>query len=343
MAPKIFLTGVTGYIAGDALYALNQKHPDYEYSALVRTQEKADIVKKAFPNVRIVLGGNDDSELLKEEAAKADVVLHAADASDHEGAAKAIAEGIRTGHSKEKPGYWLHTGGTGILTWEDSENNKLGEWSEKEYNDWTGVDELTSLPDSAFHRNVDKVVLEAGIKHGDVIKTNIVCPPTIYGNGRGPINQRGRQVYELAKLVLTGQYVPIIGPGKARWNHIHVADLADVYVLLVEAAVAGNTDAELWGAKGYILTERGEHIWGDLSRTVGKKAVELGYLKSPEEKALEKDAALDQAGFEAISWGLNSRGKAERANKVLGWKPTRCSIEEEVPEILKAEHARLPK
>jgi len=32
-------------------------------------------VKKAFPNVRIVLGGNDDSELLKEEAAKADIVL----------------------------------------------------------------------------------------------------------------------------------------------------------------------------------------------------------------------------------------------------------------------------
>ena len=66
---------MTGYIAGDALYALHEKHPDYEYSALVRTQEKADIVKKAFPNVRIVLGGNDDSDLLKEEAAKADVVL----------------------------------------------------------------------------------------------------------------------------------------------------------------------------------------------------------------------------------------------------------------------------
>lgn len=66
---------MTGYIAGDALYELYQKHPDYEYAALVRSQDKADIVKKAFPNVRIVLGGNDDSELLKEEAAKADIVL----------------------------------------------------------------------------------------------------------------------------------------------------------------------------------------------------------------------------------------------------------------------------
>ena len=68
-------TGVTGYIAGDALFALNKKHPDYEYAALVRTQEKADIVKKAYPNIRIVLGGLDDSDILKEEAAKADIVL----------------------------------------------------------------------------------------------------------------------------------------------------------------------------------------------------------------------------------------------------------------------------
>lgn len=141
--------------------------------------------------------------------------------------------------------------------------------------------------------------------------------------------------------MLTGQYIPIIGPGKARWNSIHVADLADVYVLLVEAAVSGSTDPELWGAKGYILTESGEHIWGDLARKVGKKAVELGYLKDAEEKGLGKEKALDQAGFEAISWGLNSRGKAIRAGKILGWKPTRNSIEEEVPEILKAEKARL--
>lgn len=80
-----------------------------------------------------------------------------------------------------------------------------------------------------------------------------------------------------------------------------------------------------------------------MARAVGKKAVELGYLKEAKEQALGKEKALDQAGFEAISWGLNSRGKAIRAGKVLGWKPTRQSIEEEVPEILKAEHARLQK
>lgn len=41
----------------------------------MRSKEKAAHVQKAFPNVRVVLGGLDDSEILEEEAAKADVVL----------------------------------------------------------------------------------------------------------------------------------------------------------------------------------------------------------------------------------------------------------------------------
>ena len=267
----------------------------------------------------------------------------AADASDHEGAAKAIATGLIKGHSKDNPGYWLHTGGTGILTYDDSKDNfaGLGKWTEKQYNDLDGVEELTSLPDEAFHRNVDKLVIDTGVKHGAAVKTAIICPPTIYGRGRGLVSVRGRQVYELAKLILQKQYIPIIGDGKARWNSVHVADLSDVYLLLAEKAAKGDTSDELWGAKGYILTENGEHVWGDLARFVGQEAARLGYISDPQEGALGKDEALEQAGFEAVSWGLNSRGKAERARKFLGWNPSRPSIEEEVPDILKEEEERI--
>ena len=66
---------MTGYIAGDATHVLYSEHPDYEYACLVRSKDKAEVVKKAFPNVRIVLGGLDDSDILEEEAAKADIVL----------------------------------------------------------------------------------------------------------------------------------------------------------------------------------------------------------------------------------------------------------------------------
>ncbi|KAI7978096.1 hypothetical protein EIK77_009636 [Talaromyces pinophilus] len=104
-----------------------------------------------------------------------------ADASDHVIAAQAIAAGLAEGHSPSKPGYWLHTGGTGILTFRDSDRKVFGEYDDKIYDDWDGVHELTHLPDHAFHRNVDQIVLEAGTKNGDRVKTALVCPPTIYG------------------------------------------------------------------------------------------------------------------------------------------------------------------
>jgi len=68
---------VTGYIAGDAFYELYSQHPDYQYSLLVRTKDKAEKVQQTYKNARIVLGGLDDSSLLEDEAADADIVLRA--------------------------------------------------------------------------------------------------------------------------------------------------------------------------------------------------------------------------------------------------------------------------
>ncbi len=167
-----------------------------------------------------------------------------------------------------------------------------------------------------------------------------VCADIWQGNGRGPSSTRGRQVYEMAKLITEKSFIPIVGEGKSRWNSVHVEDLSDVYRLLVDKAVAKDTSDELWGSKGYILTENGEHLWSDIARTIAKEAASLGYISEPKEDALSKEEALKAAGFEAVSWGLNSRGKAERARKYLGWKPSRPSLEEEVPKIIKEERER---
>ena len=75
MPTKIFITGATGYIGGDALYQLHKNHPDFEYSALVRSQDKADKVLAQYPNVRIVLGDLDDADKITKEAAWADIVV----------------------------------------------------------------------------------------------------------------------------------------------------------------------------------------------------------------------------------------------------------------------------
>jgi hypothetical protein len=59
----------------------------------------------------------------------------------------------------------------------------------------TGPEEITNLPDHAFHRNVDKVVLEAGTKYADAVKTTIVCPPTIYGQFESPRSHHDHGIY----------------------------------------------------------------------------------------------------------------------------------------------------
>ncbi|CAI7593783.1 unnamed protein product [Penicillium manginii] len=340
---KVFLTGATGYIGGDALATLVAQHPEFTYSVLVRDSDKAAQVKAQYPNARIVLGNLDDSSILERESAAADIVLHTADASDHVGAAKAIAAGLVAGHSKEKPGYWLHTGGTGILTFEDTDKKEYGNRSDKIYNDWEGVNELLNLPDYAFHRNVDQLVLEAGAKHADVLKLALVCPPTIYGKGRGPVSQRGRQVYELAKVTLQLKKGPIIGAGQSIWNNVHVHDLSDIYASLVDAAVAGRTDPGLWGADVYYLTENGEHVWGDLAQSTAEVAAKLGYIPEGKAEPIDLESAKEYAGFESVSWGLNSRGRARRAREVLGWKPSRPSLLAELPKIVRSEWERLQK
>lgn len=129
------------------------------------------------------------------------------------------------------------------------------------------------MPDDAFHRNVDKIVLAIDPKGEKGVHTAILSPPTIYGPGRGPVGQRGRQVYEMTKLILEKKYAPIIGKGLAKWTDVNVHDLSDVYVKLVEVATGKNKTAdqtEIWGEKGYYLIQSGEHQWGELARKIGK-------------------------------------------------------------------------
>lgn len=68
-------TGATGYIGGDALYALEQAHPEFEYTAIVRNSDRGAPVAAAYPKIRLVYGTLEDSELLEEESARADIVI----------------------------------------------------------------------------------------------------------------------------------------------------------------------------------------------------------------------------------------------------------------------------
>ena len=241
-----------------------------------------------------------------------------------------------TAHSKDNPGYLIHTSGTGILAVGDLERKTFGEASSKIYDDWEGVGEVTTLPDHAPHRNVDKIVLEIGTKDPSIARTAIVCPPCIYGKGRGPGNQRSIQIPDLIKCTIEKKVGIQVGKGKAYWSNVHVHDLSDCYLKLVEAAVDGGGKAT-WGKDGYYFTENGQHVWGEVAKAISFAVHKQGFIPSDDVVAMSGDEVNQIMSNGAILWGANLRGRALRARKLLGWSPRGKAMADETPEAVDAE------
>ena len=139
----------TAYLGGTVLARLLTLHPDWESTTtvLIRCSSRASTLSSAYPSLNLVTGTLDSTQLLENEAAKADIVLHFA-SSDHVGAAEAIKKGLERGG---KTTYWIHTSGTDILLNPELLGGKdieegVGDGEVKVYDDWEGIRELTSFP-----------------------------------------------------------------------------------------------------------------------------------------------------------------------------------------------------
>ncbi|KAF2854107.1 NAD dependent epimerase/dehydratase family protein [Plenodomus tracheiphilus IPT5] len=330
---KLFITGATGYIGGDTLYAIANTYPDLEITALVRNSDKGAKVAARYAKVRLVYGDLDSADLLKKEASQADIVVHTANC-DHVASAEALVAGLALSGKKT---YLIHTSGTGILAFEDFESSTYGIKREKTYDDWDGIDEVTHLPDVALHRNVDKIILGANAASAGNINAAIVCPPCIYGPGRGPDNQRSVQIYDYAKATLTRSKGFLIEEGANVWTQVHVQDLSEVFLALVTAALSPDGGKATWNDKGYYFTENGEFTWGDVAREIAKYAFDKKLINSNELDTVDKDGTDKLRAAGSYLWGTNSRCKSIRANKLFGWKPTQKGVFDLLPEIIEAE------
>jgi len=332
---KLFVTGATGYIGGDALYAIIAAHPEYEITCLVRNSDKGALVVKQYPKIKLVYGDLDSSDLIAEESAKADIVCNFANC-DHEASAKAIVTGLS---SRSSPGYIIHTSGTGILTYNDVSAGRYGVENPKIYDDFDHVSEVTSLPDSAWHRKVDKIILAASTTAQNV-KTAIVCPPTIYGPGRGVGNTFSDQWYYMAQAFIQKGHAFQIGEGKNVWTMVHVHDLSNLYLSLVEAAASGS-GAATWNDEGYYFAENGEFVWGDMAKKIAEETKKQGYIESAELANWTVEQGDEATPNGGKKWGYNSRCRAVRARKLFGWTPKGESIEKLLPKLVDDEAKKL--
>ena len=152
-----------------------------------------------------------------------------------------------------------------------------------------------------------------------------MCPPTIWGAGRGPDNTRSVQIYKSTEAFLKHGKAFKVGKGQNIWHQVHVSDLAELYLLLGEAAVNEGRPAS-WNEQGYYLAENGSFVWGDVLGEIAKVAHKKGLLKTPTAESLSP-ADADQLFRNAkYSIGTNSRGVSIRGKKLLGWKPVQGDI-----------------
>ena len=258
--------------------------------------------------------------------------------ADNENAVNALAKGLAA-RALDEPGFYIHTSGNALLFVTDIDRKTYGERSNKIYNDWEGIEEVTSLPDHAPHRKNDQNVISAD---SSKVKTAIVCPPTIYGPGRGPGNQRSHQIPELARSILEEKKGFQVGEGENQGPHVCIHDLSDCYVKLVEAAVEGGGKAT-WGREGYYFVENGELVWGHISKAVAKAAHKFGLVPSDQVISISENEADRLAWWGSALWGANSRYQAIRARKLLGWTPKKGGkdLDSDILEVVSAEAKRL--
>lgn len=215
---QIFITGGSGYIGRSTIGALTGH--GIAVTALARSEHAARVVSDlgATP----VAGALTDTDVLREAARAADGVIHLGvdyaegTADVDRAAAEALQDGVGSGP-------YVHTGGVWV------------------YGDTDGVvDEGAPLSPpriTAWRLENEKRVL-ARAATGE--RPVVVMPGLVYGRSGGLAQsffvEPGR----------TAGAVPCIGDGSNHWALVHVDDIAELYVLALNAP-AGSVYAGVGG------------------------------------------------------------------------------------------------
>lgn len=135
---------------------------------------------------------------------------------------------------------------------------RFGEGSDRVYGD---IDDLNEIRDIVNQNPAKRVMDDYVLNKVSGIKTALIFPPIIYGQGRGPVKGRSVQIPELSRVAIETRETIQVGKGESTWSNVHIADVADVFVKLIEKAVDGS-EGELWGQNGLYFVGNGMLVSG---------------------------------------------------------------------------------
>lgn len=283
---KIFVTGASGFIGGSVAARLVQA--GHSVRGLIRDAAKADDLRAH--GIEPVIGTLADHGILTREAQAADAVINAASSDDRAAADALIAALAGSGKTL------IHTSGSSIVG-----DEAMGEPSERVFAEDTV---FTPEPDKEARIALDNAVLAA-----PGVRSIVLCNTLIYGTALGPKSQSVQLPRLVAQAKASGQ-APYIGRGLNRWSNVHIADVADLYLLALEKAPDGF----------FAYVESGEAAFVDMAQAIG------GALDIPA-RSLDRTAAETLWGREmaVFALGSNSRVRGQRGRD-LGWTPHRPSV-----------------
>ena len=285
---NVFITGATGYVGGSiSVYLIKAGH---SVRGLVRDMRKADALMRL--GVEPVQGDLDDKAVLVREARAADAVINCA-SSDHRKAIEALLEGLA---GSGKP--LLHTSGSSVIG-DAVGGNALNP---------TVFDEDTPLVVDEGKRA--RYELDQRILSAEGVRGVVICNTLIYGKGLG-LQPHSVQIPALADKALASGVVRIVGRGFNRWSTVHIEDACALYLLALERAPAS----------AFYFAENGESSFADIGAALAKR---LG-IATIENLSEEQAIAIWGVARARYSLGSNSRVRAVRSRRELGWKPQHAS------------------
>ncbi|CAN7729709.1 NAD-dependent epimerase/dehydratase family protein [Variovorax sp. LjRoot290] len=297
---KLFMTGAAGYTGGSIAACLVAR--GHTVRGLLRNDSKASALLAC--GIEPVIGSLDDAQVLAREAREADGVVNTANA-DHLPSLQAMIAALE---GSGKP--LIHTSGSSVVG-DDAHGDRL---SERVFDEDTP---FVVAPAKQARHALNGTVLAAAARG---VRSVVVCPTLTYGVGAG-LNTRSIQIPFLVEQARANGVVRVVGKGINRWSTVYIDDLADLYLLALDKAPAG----------AFYFAENGEASFVEIGEAIAQR-LGLGRVESlPADEA----AAMWGQARAYYSYGSNSRVRATRARRELGWSPRHESavawIQKEMP------------
>ncbi len=297
---KVFVTGATGYIGGSVSTKLLEN--GHEGIGLARSAEAAVALKKR--GIEPLTGDINAYTPFVEAVKRVDAVINAAN-SDNAFVVHALLTGLR---------------GTGKTLIQTSGSSVVGKYDNGEASDDTFDEDtpFTPQPEKAARVAIDHAVLAVAKEN---VRAIVIRPTLIYGRGIG-VPSTSVQLPKLIDVARKHGVPRHVGRGLNIWGHVHIADVADLYLLALEKAQAGSL----------FYAENGEANFKSVAQSIGRM---LGLGDKTQDWPIGE--AVEGLGPGAyLSFGSNSRVRGVQS-RALGWQPKGRALFDEIEHGVYAE------